>query len=151
MVREDLEGLPHFAPPPGFEVAWYAPGDELVWVQLQAPFYDPGAVHMDLFRGQYGTDQAELRQRMCFLLAPGGEPVGTATAWSFDGFRGPEWGRVHWVAVAEPYQRRGLGKALISSVLRRMVDLGHTKAYLTTSSDRPAAVSLYRGFGFIAL
>jgi GNAT superfamily N-acetyltransferase len=151
MIRKDLAGLPNFAPPPGYRLRWFEPGDESVWVALQAPFYEPGAAHLDLFRSQYGADEDALRRRMCFLLAPDGEPVGTATAWSHDGFRGPEWGRVHWVAVAEAHQGRGLGKALMSVVCRRLVDLGHTKAYLTTSRDRPNAVALYRAFGFVEL
>ncbi len=148
MLRENLEGLPHFALPEGFSLRWYQPGDELIWVALQAPFYGPGAVHMDLFHAQYGSDEAELGRRMCFLLAPGGKPVGTATAWSYDGFRGPEWGRIHWVAVAQDYQGRGLAKVLLSAVCRRLTELGHAKAYLTTSRERPNAVALYRSFGF---
>jgi GNAT superfamily N-acetyltransferase len=151
MVREDLEGVPHFAPPPGFELRWYEPGDELLWVRLQAPFYDPGAVNLELFRKQYGSDEVELRHRMCFLVAPAGETVGTATAWSCDGYRGPEWGRVHWVAVAGEHQGRGLGKVLLSAVFRRLAQLGHTRAYLTTSRERPNAVDLYRFFGFVEL
>lgn len=151
MTRETLEGLPCVAPPPGFAIRWYARGDERLWKQLQAPFYDPGAVHPALFRAQYGSDEADLARRMCFLLAPGGEPVGTVTAWSHDGFRGPEWGRIHWLAVAESYQGRGLGKALMSAACRRLVELGHTKAYLTTSRERPNAVALYRSFGFVEL
>lgn len=151
MVRESLERLPLFVPPPGFEVRWFRPGDEPVWVALQAPFYDPGAVTLDLFTAQYGTDERELRRRICFVMTPGREPVGTATAWSYDGFRGPEWGRVHWVAVAEAYQRRGLAKALMSAVCQRLVELGHKSAYLTTDAERPVAVALYRRFGFVEL
>lgn len=77
--------------------------------------------------------------------------MGTAAAWTYDEFRGPEWGRVHWVAVAGKYQGRGLSKPLLSIVLRRMVDLGHTAAYLTTDRARPVAVALYRSFGFTEL
>lgn len=148
MIREHLRDLPDFAPPAGFAIRWYQPGDEAMWVALQAPFYDPGAVTLALFREQYGADEAELARRMCFLLAPDGKPVGTATAWSYDGFRGPEWGRIHWVAVAESHQGRGLGKVLMGVTCRRLAELGHTKAYLTTSRDRPNAVALYRSFGF---
>jgi ribosomal protein S18 acetylase RimI-like enzyme len=151
MIRENLEGLPHFAPPVGFSLRWYRQGDEAVWVALQAPFYDPGAVHPALFRAQYGTDEAELARRMLFAVAADGQPVGTVTAWSYDGYRGPEWGRIHWLAVAEQRQGQGLGKALISAACVRLAELGHTKAYLTTSRERPNAVALYRAFGFCAL
>jgi hypothetical protein len=35
-------------------------------------------------------------------------------------------------------------------VLRRMRELGHTRAYLTTESARTVATGLYRSLGFIA-
>lgn len=151
MVREKLDDAPRMEPPPDIRVRWYQPGDEQVWVDLQAPFYDPGAITLETFYRWFGTDEDELERRMCFLVAAGGQPVGTAAAWSYDGFRGPEWGRVHWVAVAEGYQGRGLGKVLLSVVCRRLGELGHTSAYLTTSRERPNAVALYRSFGFIEI
>jgi GNAT superfamily N-acetyltransferase len=151
MIREDLDNLPAFALPGGFTVRWHGPGDEQAWVELQAPLYDPGAIALDTFYKWYGTDEAEHGRRIAYLINSPGRPVGTAAAWSYDGFRGPEWGRVHWVAIANDYQGRGLSKPLLSAVLRRMVELGHTKAYLTTSRDRPVAVHLYRRFGFVEL
>ena len=106
---------------------------------------------LDLFRQQFGCDEIALSLRQCYLLDPGGEPIGTASGWTYDGFHGPEWGRVHWVAMASEYQGQGLSKPLLAAVLQRLVELGHTKAYLTTSRDRPVAVSLYRRFGFATL
>lgn len=151
MIRDDLEGLPSFPLPPGFGIRWYRPGDEWVWVDLQTPFYEPGAITLDLFRGQFETDPDTLAARQCYLLDAADQPIGTASAWLYDGFRGPEYGRIHWVAVAEEYQGRGLSKPLLSTACERLAELGHTKAYLTTSSERPRAVALYRRFGFADL
>ena len=151
MIRENLEGLPFFAPPQGSTIRWHTPGDEQTWTDLQAPFYDAGAINLDTFTRWFGTDQDAQMNRIAYLVDAGGQAIGTAAAWSFDGFRGPEWGRVHWVAVAQDYQGRGLSKPLLSVVCRRLVDLGHTAAYLTTSRERPAAIALYRSFGFAEL
>lgn len=151
MVREALDRLRSFPLPRGFSFRWHRPGDERVWVDIQAPFYVPGAVALDTFSRWFGTDVVAQSQRIAYLLDPAGRPIGTAAAWTYDGFRGPEWGRVHWVAIAQEYQGQGLGKSLLSIVLHRLVELGHTKAYLTTSTERPAAVALYRRFGFSPL
>jgi GNAT superfamily N-acetyltransferase len=151
MVREDLDNLPSHPLPAPFSIRWYEPGDEVHWVALQAPFYQPGEITVDLFREEFGSNADALSARHSFLLDPTGQPIGTAAAWTYDGFRGPEYGRIHWVAIARDYQGRGLSKPLLSAVCRRLLDLGHTKAYLTTSTHRPVAVALYRRFGFVEL
>jgi GNAT superfamily N-acetyltransferase len=151
MTRDSLDNLPNFPFPAPFSIRWFQPGDEACWVALQTPFYQPGEITLDLFREQFGTDVDVLSARQCYLLSGAGQPIGTASAWLYDGFRGPEYGRVHWVAVAEEYQGQGLSKPLLSAVCQRFVELGHTKAYLTTSSERPRAVALYRRLGFFEL
>jgi len=148
MVRETLDDLPSFPLPHGFGIRWHRPGEEQVWVDLQAPFYEPGAIRLDVFHKWFGTDTDAQCERIAFLVDAVGEPIGTAAAWTYDGFRGPEYGRIHWVAVAGEYQGRGLSKPLMSAVCQRLVELGHTKAYLTTSRERAVAVALYRRFGF---
>ena len=150
MVREDLNDLPTFPLPPGFSIRWHRAGDEETWIALQAPFYEPGAVTLKLFHDQFGTDLAALSQRICYLLdrtanrsarpRPGvmmafaGRNTAASTGW-------------RWRAST-----RGKGSArLFERRLQRLVELGHTKAYLTTDRERPVAVALYRGFGFAEL
>lgn len=148
MIRADLDDLPAYDLPDGYRIRWHQPGDEHAWVALQTPFYQPGAITLDTFQRWFGTDAAEHACRIAYLLDPTGRPIGTAAAWTYDGFRGPEWGRVHWVALARAYQGQGLSKPLLAAVLQRMAELGHTRAYLTTDAERPVAVNLYRRFGF---
>lgn len=148
MIRDNLDDFPQFPPPGDFGIRWHQLGDEQVWVDLQAPFYGPGAIRVDIFYEWFGTDIGAQSQRIAYLMDGAEDPIGTAAAWTYYGFRGPEYGRIHWVAVAGEYQGRGLSKSLMSAVCQRLVELGHTKAYLTTSRERAVAVALYRRFGF---
>lgn len=57
--------------------------------------------------------------------------------------------RVHWVAIAPCAQGRGLAKPLMTNICRRLRDLGHQRAYLTTAPERIVAINLYLKFGFV--
>ena len=150
MVREDLSGLPRYALPAGFSHGWYRPGDERLWVEIQASADRYNVITGELFESQFGRDAAaELGRRQCFLLDPAGRAAGTATAWFGDDYRGRSWGRVHWVAVAPAMQGRGLSKPLLAAVCERLRELGHARAYLTTAPERLPAINLYLKFGFV--
>lgn len=77
-----------------------------------------------------------------------GTPIGTATAWFDNDHNGLPCGRLHWVAMVPKLQGQGLAKPLLTTVCQRLRELGHTRAYLTTSSERIPAINLYLGFGF---
>ncbi len=151
MVRESLDGIPEFALPAAYALRWYQPGDERLWLSIQAPADHYNAITPELFTRQFGTDRALLEQRQCYLLNEGGRGIGTATAWFNDDFNGRRYGRVHWVAILPQYQGYGLAKPLMTLVCRRLRDLGHDRAYLTTSTARIAAINLYFHFGFVPM
>jgi len=92
-----------------------------------------------------------LAERQCFLFDPSGQAIGTASAWFDDNFDGGRIGRVHWVALLPQYQGRKLSKPLMAAVCRRLRELGHDQAYLTTLAARQAAIQLYLRFGFAPL
>ena len=52
------------------------------------------------------------------------------------------------MAILPEFQGRGLGKALLATICRRLRELGHERAYLHTSAARMAAIQLYLQFGF---
>ncbi len=149
MERDTLEEIPCHPLPSGFSAKWYEPGDEQLWidVHLKAEKYQESkeAVYV----GEFGTDTETLRRRQLFLLDDRGNPVDTATAWFDDDYHGHRHGRVHWVAVVPEYQGRGLSKPLVSLVLARLVELGHDRAYLRTTTARLHAIYLYVKFGFV--
>jgi GNAT superfamily N-acetyltransferase len=149
MVRGDLEGLPRHALPEGFVIRPYAPGDELAWVRIQSAADAYNVIVADLFRAQFGDDTRELGRRLFMLEDPRGTAIGTAAAWFGGARRGPEAGRVHWVAIHPAHQGRGLAKPLMSRVCLALRDLGHERAFLTTSTARVPAIALYLSFGFV--
>jgi GNAT superfamily N-acetyltransferase len=176
MTRANLDDLPEFALPPRFSLRWYQPGDEKHWLRIHRAADHFNEFTPELFQGQFagqpecglsafparprqpalssaargGPESAlqELVERQCYLLAPKGEVIGTGTAWFNDNFAGGRWGRVHWLALVPEFQGRGLGKALMSAICRRLRELHQERAYLTTSTARIPAISLYLQFGF---
>jgi len=168
MVRPNLDNVPEFTLPTGFALRWYQPGDEAHWqrIHVRADCYNE--IMPELFRKQFGTEGKrelpavpaseprrgmnsalhELCRRQCYLLDPKGEVIGTGTAWFDNDFEGARWGRVHWVALVPEYQGQGLSKRLMTALCRRLRELGHDRAYLSTSAARIPAVKLYLQFGF---
>jgi ribosomal protein S18 acetylase RimI-like enzyme len=144
MARPNLDNWPVHPLPDGFSIRAYRSGDAAHWRAIHEradPFnsFDDGS-----FASYFGTDEEVLRARQKFLVAPDGQIIGTVTAW----FDSPEVGRVHWVAIVPEYHGRGLARPLLSVVGQTLQDLGHSRAVLSTSLERPIAIALYRKFGF---
>lgn len=168
MVRANLDNVPEFTLPAGFTLRWYEPADEAHWLRIHLAADPFNEITPELFRKQFGVDAErglrpasadepgsgvnpalrDLRQRQCYMLAPTGEVVGTGTAWFNNNFEGARWGRVHWLAIMPEFQGRGLAKPLMTSICRRLGELGHEHVYLSTSTARHAAIGLYLKFGF---
>ena len=149
--REHLEEIPDFPLPDHFSLRWYQPGDDQEWFRIQSTADRLNEITPDLFARQFGKDEHELARRQCFLLNSRGNAIGTATAWFNDNFEGKRFGRVHWVAILPEYQGRGLAKPLMTTICHRLRELGHTRAYLTTSTARLGAIRLYLRFGFVPM
>lgn len=152
MFRDHLGAIPQHPLPDGFAFRWYKPGDEAHWLAIHRAADPLNTFPPERFDEQFHGDLDGLAQRQCYLLDPHGEPVGTATAWYDDvpiGAPDDGYGRVHWVAIVPAAQGRGLARPLMSYILTRLRELGHTRAYLSTSTARPVAVHLYERFGFV--
>ena len=168
MTRANLDNLPEFALPTGFSLRWYQPGDEAHWLRIHLVADHFNKITPELFQKQFAVEEErglqpastrergsgmnstvqELRKRQCYLLDPRDEAIGTGTAWFNDNFEGARWGRVHWMAIVPEFQGLVLGKCLLSAVCRQLRELGHERAYLSTSTARLAAIRLYLRFGF---
>jgi GNAT superfamily N-acetyltransferase len=148
MALDSLEHIPAYELPEPYELRPYRRGDLAAWLRIHARADIYNRCDEKLFREQFGNDEKLLAQRQLYLC-DGANEIGTATAWF--GEEGPTGatGRVHWVAIVPDYQGRGLSKPLLSATLLRLRELGHTRAFLTTSTPRKQAISLYEKFGFV--
>ena len=149
MIREHLENIPQFPPPPGFSIRWFQDGDESIWQDIQSEAELYFEIAPDLFAKEFGSDISILRERMCFLCDSRQRPIGTATAWFDNDYNGLPHGRVHWVAIIPEMQGKGLSKSLMTIVCNRLRELGHERAYLGTATVRFKAIRLYSTFGFM--
>ena len=145
MVIPSLARLPEVAVPAGYTIRTYQPGDRAAWCRLIN----------DAIGGEY--TEARLEQEMSG--APGLEPadlffgvsgeVVVGTAWARHARHGPgRVGYVHMVAVAPEHRGRGVGRALVVSVLHRLREVGLAGAMLETDDVRLAAIRLYLALGF---
>jgi GNAT superfamily N-acetyltransferase len=148
MVRNTLDDIPEFPLPARFSLRWFVPGDEQAWVNINASADRYNDISPGLFSQEFGFAREQLPQRMCFLCAPDVSAVGTAAAWFSTDSDWGAYGRIHWLALAPEFQGKGLSKPLMTTVCTRLRELGHTQAYLKTSSARIPAINLYLRFGF---
>jgi len=147
MIRENLDNIPDYTLPAGYSIRWYQPGYEKHWQAIQSFAEEYTRVTPDLFEEQFGTDTQLLSKRQCFLCDSKDNIIGTASSW-LDNLGGKSLGRVHWVAIIPQEQGKGLANPLLTTICRRLKELGHGKTYLTTQSVRIAAINLYAKFGF---
>ena len=149
MVRENLDQIPDFSLPSGFNLRPYRPGDEQDWLKVQTAADRYNTFSQALFDQQFGDDRLQIAERQLYLFNAHNMAIGTASAWFDDNYRGEAYGRVHWVAILPERQGFGLAKPLMTATLQLLKTLGHKRAYLTTSTARFQAINLYLQFGFM--
>jgi len=148
MIRENLDNIPQYDPPPPYMIRLYQPGDEMAWEHIHLAAERYITITPTLFEKQFGRDIEMLKERQFYLCNAAGMPIGTATAWFKSHNRQP-YGMVHWVAIVPSEQGKGLAKPLLSTVCQRLRDFKYSRAYLDTASVRLAAIGLYLKFGFV--
>ena len=153
MVRAHLRDLPQPVFPDGFGMRTLQPGmaDASLWTDVQRDAVAGEFEIMDdLFEREFGDAGDAIATRCFFITNPANVAVGAISAWM--GGRGVDaenWGRIHWVATRLAFQGRGLGRAGLAYVLNRLVELGHERAWLSTSTICGPALKLYLDAGFV--
>jgi GNAT superfamily N-acetyltransferase len=148
MANDRLGEVPQFAFPARYGLRWFAPGDVEKWVKVQQAAERYEKIDRALFVREFGADEDKLAARVGFMTNPWGEAIGTIAAWADAEYNNAEYGRIHWVAIVPEEQGKGLSKPMLSAACQRLLQLGHGRAYLVTSTARVPAINLYRQFGF---
>ena len=100
----------------------------------------------DYFRRVYAPREDEFFRRCLVICGEDDVPLGTCFAWRvYDAY----W-TVHWYKVSKACEGRGLGRALLSAVMKTVPDDGYP-VYLHTQPSSFRAIHLYTDFGFSLL
>ena len=150
-LERSLEDLPARELPEGYRLETWAAGDREAWIAIEQSARElrDREQGLKVWEQYFGGHERELPGRMYFVLNAAGEKVATATAF-YDIRRGDDGvtGVLHWVAVRREEQGRGLSKPLILHVLRRMAELGYTRAVIPTQTTTWLACKVYLDLGF---
>lgn len=150
MLRKPGSEVPVIPLPEGFRFVLYNKGEAADWARIETSVleFDSEFEALMHFTEKFIPFEDEMCRRCVFIENSDGLKVATATAWwtDVDGLR-LSW--VNWVAVSPEYQDLGLGKAVISRMLRLMVEIeGDKDIYLHTQTWSHKAVGIYNWFGF---
>lgn len=127
--------------PPSLEIRPFEQADEsqaiAVWQEcgLRRSWNDP---HLDIARKRAVDDGL-------FLVADRGDGlvIGTIMA-GYDGHRGS----VNYLGVLPAHRKKGIGRALVVEVERRLLERGCPKINLQVRTDNLEAVEFYRRLGY---
>jgi len=150
MKRDAGTPIPVFDLPDGFKFSMYKSGDEKSWAKIETSVleFDDELDALLFFQQDFMPYTQELTRRCVFVETVDGAKAATATAWhEYTGVRRDPW--LHWVSVRPEYQGLGLGKAIVSYVMRLMRDIeGDRDFYLSTQTWSHTAIRVYLKAGF---
>lgn len=121
--------------------------DELAWWKA-VPFDgaatpDTDAFMDGFFRTAYGGQEDLFYARTLVVVDERNLPVATCTLWRAYG----AFNTIHWFKVVQGHEGKGLGRALLSAVMRELTPQDYP-VYLHTQPGSFRAIKLYSDFGF---
>ncbi len=125
----------------------YNDGDEIHWAKIEYAVGDFINVESakQYFTEHYKTD--DIYERCFFAEDNNKNVVGTCIAW-YDKKDDGIVSSLHWLAVLPEYQNKGIGKALMNTVMNYYKSNNLFPVYLHTQPWSYRAISLYNTFGF---
>lgn len=122
--------------------------DELnIWKDM--PFDDPEEAKKyrdymtDFFSRVYAKKGNLFYERCLFVCDHSDRPIATAFVWkAYD-----EFNTIHWLKVLKGYEGKGIGRALLSIIMKALQEKDYP-VYLHTQPDSYRAIKLYSDFGF---
>lgn len=98
------------------------------------------------FDDVYGNKESLFFQKCLFVCDKNDTPVGTCFAWkAYD-----EVTTIHWFKVRKKYEGLGIGRALLSLIMRS-IESNEYPVFLHTQPSSFKAIKLYSDFGFAFL
>jgi GNAT superfamily N-acetyltransferase len=147
MMCRSLDRTALSAIPAPYQARTCRPDELALWKAMPFDDAETAARHDD-FMGQYfstiyGGKEQLFFARTWFLCDPDDRPVATCLLWMAYG----QLNTVHWFKVLKRHEGKGLGRALLSLLMR---DLGAEDfpIYLHTQPESFRAIKLYSDFGF---
>lgn len=136
--------------PAGFTVRNCRPEELGIWKAM--PFDNPAEAKEyegfmnDFFRSVYGGKEEMFFDSTLFVCDSDDKPVATCLLWKAYG----EFNTIHWFKVLKGYEGQGIGRALLSIIMRDL-DRSDYPVYLHTQPGSFRAIKLYSDFGFALL
>ena len=149
MLRQDLADIPQHPLPVGFSMRLFRDGDGGTWSGVWQAAEPHKTMKAEMFEREFSHDLPSMPRRCYFLVSPAGRDIGTVTAWYVRSYRGRPWGLIHYVAIVQEFQGRGLAKPMVTVAMNRLRLLGHRRAMLRTQTPRIVAIKTYLDFGFV--
>lgn len=148
MIRPHMNDIPDAPFPSEYGIRPMTLDDIGLWTDIQYDAEQYIEITDRLFYSQFDSDLHAVSRR-CFIVTDlRGVGVGTISAWYNRDFKGEDYGQIHWVAIRPSHQGKGLGKAAVSYAMKKLAQW-HDRCYLSTATERVAAISLYLSFGFL--
>jgi TP901 family phage tail tape measure protein len=97
----------------------------------------------DYFNNVYGTQRALFFEKCLFVCDEKDRQIGTCFIWKAYG----KINTIHWYKVLKEYEGQGIGRALLSAVMKDLRD-DDFPVYLHTQPSSYRAIKLYSDFGF---
>lgn len=136
--------------PAGYSVRNCRPDELDIWKAM--PFDMPELAKeyegfmTDFFNATYGGKKELFFSKTLFVCDKEDKPIATCGIWkAYD-----EFNTIHWFKVLKEYEGRGIGRALLSIVMRDLKTADYP-VYLHTQLASFRAIKLYSDFGFMLL
>ncbi|MDC7223635.1 MAG: GNAT family N-acetyltransferase [Spirochaetales bacterium] len=136
--------------PEGFHFEFFQRGDEEDWADIETSVleFSHQKEALEYFKKEYLIYGKDLSDRCIFVSTEQGRKVGTATAWWSTRHRS-RVPSLHWISIIPEYQKRGLGKALVSKALDMSLRLdGDLDSFIHTQTWSYPAIGIYLNSGY---